>query len=62
MGHMRQQSPVSPPRAFSSCPVILMLTAHILDMVTTWPGHYMGTVLVTVTDAADDDMTTVAYL
>ena len=45
-------------------------------MVTTWarccPGHYMGTgaawslhvgtVLVTVTDAADDDMTTVAYL
>ena len=55
---------MSPPRALP-CPVVL-LTAHILDMVTTWsqvlPGHYMGTVLVTVTDAADDDMTTVAYL
>ena len=61
----RQQSPVSPPRALS-CPVVL-LTAHILDMVTTWSqvlpwSLHVFTVLVTVTDAADDDMTTVAYL
>ena len=76
MGHMKATissvpAPGSPlsggATAHCSHPEQGVLEHRDAALVTTWAqvlpwSLHVGTVLVTVTDAADDDMTTVAYL